>query len=195
MWLDRAVGSDSGTLGPRVSSGFGRDAPGSGGVAPSLLSRRPAASRGSSRTSTARAEQHHRPGGPVSNSWGSLQRQDTVRLTGWKGGRFLGLRVSTLDRERLFRSLRKRLDQEGLILVLPAADTAALVDIPMTKRAFWKGCPAFRSGEIGAWMKDRGDCPWPYRSPPAYTAELVAPSTGRLVLTVHTGPAVTAPST
>ena len=123
----------------------------------------------------------------MSNSRGSLQRQDTVRLTGWRSGRFLGLRVSTLDRERLLRSFRRRLDQEGLILVLPAADRPALVDIPMTKRAFWKACPAFRSSEIGAWMKDRGDCPWPYREPPVYAAELVVPSTGRLVLTVQTG--------
>ena len=131
----------------------------------------------------------------MSNSSRSPQRQATVRLTGWKGGTKLGLRVSTLDRERLLRSFRRRLDQEGLILVLPATDAVARVDIPMTRRTFWERCPEFRSCEIGAWMKDRGDYPWPYARPPAYAAELVVPSTGRLVLTVQVEPAVAAPST
>lgn len=45
-----------------------------------------------------------------------------------------------------------------------------------TTSLFWSTCPEFRSPEIGAWMKKRGDAPWPEKEPPKYTAKLLMDS-------------------
>ena len=66
----------------RIARGTQRHRPGSDRIlqsgAPSLLSRRPARPWLSSRTSTARAEQHNKPRGQVSNFWGSLHSDASV---------------------------------------------------------------------------------------------------------------------
>lgn len=107
-----------------------------------------------------------------------------VRLTGWQSSGQFGLRVSTLDRERLLRPLRDRLDSEGLILALPMGKAFMIIDFPTTKHTFWKKCPEFRSREIGDWMRGRSDYPWPAYKTPIYRAELLEPGTGRLMLRV-----------
>ena len=103
----------------------------------------------------------------------------TCKLTGWSGGRF-GLRIGKADRERLFFALRYRLEREGMDIVLPreAADVSVSVS-----ETFWSTCPEFRSSQIGDWMKQRGDQPWPKGRPPKYRGELTSDG-GRVTLKV-----------
>ena len=90
-----------------------------------------------------------------------------VILTGWQGGT-AGLRVSADSRRDVFLPLRKTL--RCVQVELPGG--ASRVECRITP-AFWRKCPQFRSGEIGRWMEERGDKPWPSWRPPRYNAEFV----------------------
>ena len=88
----------------------------------------------------------------------------TIVLTGWRGGTF-GFRVSKQDQE-FFRELSK------VKLELPNPRGASCqIEIKLS-RSFWRECPELRSKEIGGWMFERGNWPWPKGKPPRYKAKM-----------------------
>ena len=101
-----------------------------------------------------------------------------IVLTGWRGAIF-GLRISKKDRDALLRGLDK------ITLKLPLDDgQAQSLEIGLNA-SFWGSCPEFRSRDIGAWMKQRGDYPWRSRQTPKYRARV----TGSVIEIVsNTGP-------
>ena len=89
----------------------------------------------------------------------------TIVLSGWRGATF-GLRLSKKDRDALLRGL----DKITLKLPLIGGRTQSL-EISLNA-SFWSSCPEFRSRDIGAWMKQRGDYPWRSRQTPKYRARV-----------------------
>ena len=106
-------------------------------------------------------------------------RTDDFVVAGWHNGTSgWGLRVYKEGRD-VFQQYRDRLDQEGLVVVLPGA--CAPIQVALSAK-FWCKCPEVRDAEIGHWMRSRKDAPWPHGRPPRYRACLVV---GReLVLSV-----------
>ena len=95
-----------------------------------------------------------------------------LTLSGWQGATS-GLRVDADSRRRVFLPLKGVLRR--VEMVLPGHDVQPCCRLTPT---FWTTCPEFRSAEIGKWMENRGDKPWPSGNPPRYSAELVVGSKG-----------------
>ena len=94
-----------------------------------------------------------------------------------------GFRIGKSDRDRLFKQrLKSRLNQKGVIIEFPSGEPPPS-SVKVTP-SFWSKCHEFRNPEIGAWMKKRGDAPWPYRKPPKYIAELSMAGTGPIKIEV-----------
>ena len=100
-----------------------------------------------------------------------------------------GFRISKADRDRLFKPLKSQLIQEGVIIEFPpdksphSSVEALRFSLPLTS-SFWRDCYEFRSCEIGAWIKDQGDAPWPKEEPPKYIAELSTAGDGAIKIKV-----------
>ena len=94
-----------------------------------------------------------------------------IELTGWKSGTreapgALGFGVKLMDRNKLFKGLSE------VVLELPLCNGEVQpLNIELSP-SFWRTCSEIRSQSIGNWMKKRGDCPWPFRDPPKYQAEM-----------------------
>ena len=94
-----------------------------------------------------------------------------------------GFRVEKSVRDRLCKlNLKTRLNQKGVIIEFPSGKPPPS-SVKVTP-SFWSKCHEFRSPEIGAWMKKRGDAPWPYRKPPKYIAKLSTAGTGPIKIKV-----------
>ena len=99
-----------------------------------------------------------------------MARGYELTVSGWQGGTS-GLRVGAESRRRVFLPLRGVLRR--VQVVLPGYGVQPRCRLTPT---FWTTCPEFRSAEIGKWMENRGDKPWPRGNPPRYSAELVVGS-------------------
>ena len=88
-----------------------------------------------------------------------------IVLTGWKGATY-GLRITRKERDVLLRGLDK------VTLILPLKDGQKLSLNLDLNASFWGSCPEFRNRDIGDWMKQRGDYPWPSRRTPKYRAKV-----------------------
>ena len=103
-------------------------------------------------------------------------------LSGWKNGTGgFGLRIAGSVRDQVFGSLKDGIGEGShIIVVLPGMAPVCVHISP----SFWRTCSEFRSAQIGAWMKERGDFPWARRRPPRYIGEFRAGDTraGRLPL-------------
>lgn len=93
-----------------------------------------------------------------------------------------GFRISPEVARDLFIPLKSRLNQEGVIIEFPSGESPRLsLKVPPS---FWDNCHEFRSPEIGAWMKKRGDAPWPEREPPEYIAKLSTAGAGAIKIKI-----------
>lgn len=110
-----------------------------------------------------------------------MKKGQRVKLSGWSNGQTsgYGLSVNRECRERVFKPLKGKLHQ--VQVVLPGHDVQPCCRISET---FWTTCPEVRSVQIGQWMKNRGDTPWPPRNPPRYIGELVVGSGGTAELRI-----------
>ncbi len=93
-----------------------------------------------------------------------------MEVTGWKGGTY-GLRISRPHRDRYFKKGWKTVGihlGRGNVLSLPLSDS------------FWKDCIELRTKDVGIWMRNRGDVPWPKGKPPRY--ELIPLQNGEFEL-------------
>ena len=93
-----------------------------------------------------------------------------------------GFRISPEVARDLFIPLKSRLDQKGVIIEFPSGESPRL-SLEVTP-SFWDHCHEFRIPEIGAWMKKRGDAPWPEGEPPKYTAKLSTAGTGAIKIKI-----------
>ena len=91
-----------------------------------------------------------------------------VTLRGWQGGTS-GLRVNAKSRRRVFLPLKGVLRRVRLVLPGHAVQPWCRLS-----PKFWTTCPELRSAEIGKWMEQRGDKPWPPGIPPRYEGALLA---------------------
>lgn len=91
-----------------------------------------------------------------------------INLTGWQGGTS-GFRVGAESKTRALVPLRRTLRK--VRVELPGYVTPLICRITPT---FWTTCPEFRSAEIGRWMEQLGEKPWPEGKPPRFEAQLVA---------------------
>ena len=101
-----------------------------------------------------------------------------LTLSGWQGGTS-ALHVDAESKRRVFLPLKDVLT--WVELVLPGHPVRPRCRLT---RTFWTTCPELRSGEIGRWMENRGDKPWPRGSPPRYSAYLVLRSGNTTVIRV-----------
>ena len=114
-----------------------------------------------------------------------MSKSQEITLTAWTNStsdKPNGFSISKGTRNRLFKPLKSRLDQKGVIIEFPAGEPP-----PLSREvtpSFWRTCPEFRSYKIGAWMKKRGDAPWPKGERPKYTAELSTAGTGPIKINV-----------
>ena len=105
----------------------------------------------------------------------SLVRQVAPRmprrfcLTGWTNGTgYFGLKIVRSVRDQVFGSLKGGArDRPYVSVKLPSMAPVCVRISP----SFWRTCTEFRSAQIGAWMKQRGDSPWPPGRPPKYIGE------------------------
>ena len=104
--------------------------------------------------------------------WGAMYNRDNPN----------GFRISEVDRDRLFIPLKSRLSQKGVIIEFPSGGSLRL-SLDATS-LFWSTCPEFRSPEIGAWMKKRGDASWPEGKPPKYIAKLATAGDGAIKIKI-----------
>ena len=104
--------------------------------------------------------------------WGAMYNRDNPN----------GFRISEVDRDRLFIPLKSRLSQKGVIIEFPSGESLRL-SLDATS-LFWSTCPEFRSPEIGAWMKKRGDASWPEGKPPKYIAKLATAGDGAIKIKI-----------
>ncbi len=93
-----------------------------------------------------------------------------------------GFRISPEVARDLFIPLKSRLNQEGVIIEFPSGESPQL-SLEVTP-SFWDHCHEFRISEIGAWMKKRGDAPWPEGEPPKYTAKLSTAGAGAIKIKI-----------
>lgn len=84
-----------------------------------------------------------------------MRKRQKLTLTGWQGATS-GLRVDAESRRRVFLPLKGVL--RHVQVVLPGHGVQPCCRLT---RTFWATCPEFRSAEIGKWMENRGDKPWP----------------------------------
>ena len=96
-----------------------------------------------------------------------LTKIQRIGLTGWQGGT-AGFRVGAESRSRVLEPYKRTLRR--VQVELPGHGTRPCCRIRAT---FWTTCPELRSAEIGRWMEQRGDKPWPQGKPPRYEAELI----------------------
>ncbi len=99
-----------------------------------------------------------------------MGRGQKLTLSGWQGATS-GLRVDAESRRRVFLPFKGVL--RHVLVVLPGHGEQPRCRLT---RTFWTTCPEFRSAEIGKWMENRGDKPWPRGNPPRYSAEFVSGS-------------------
>ena len=93
-----------------------------------------------------------------------------------------GFRISPEVARDLFIPLKSRLNQKGVIIEFPSGEAPRLsLDVIPS---FWDHCHEFRIPAIGAWMKKRGDAPWPEGEPPKYTAKLSTAGTGAIKIKI-----------
>ena len=105
----------------------------------------------------------------------SLVRQVAPRmprrfcLTGWTNGTgYFGLKIARSVRDQVFGSLKDGArDRPYVSVKLPGMAPVCVRISP----SFWRTCTEFRLAQIGAWMKQRGDSPWPPGRPPKYIGE------------------------
>ena len=90
-------------------------------------------------------------------------------LTGWTNGAgYFGLKIARSVRDQVFGSLKDGARNRPYVSVkLPGMAPVCVRISP----SFWRTCTEFRSAQIGAWMKQRGDSPWPPGRPPKYIGE------------------------
>ena len=90
-------------------------------------------------------------------------------LTGWTNGTGnFGLKIARSVRDQVFGSLKDGArDRLYVSVKLPGMAPVCVHISP----SFWRTCTEFRSAQIGAWMKQRGDSPWPPGRPPKYIGE------------------------
>ena len=93
-----------------------------------------------------------------------------------------GFRISPEVARDLFIPLKSRLDQKGVIIEFPSGESPRL-SLEVTP-SFWDHCHEFRIPEIGAWMKKRGDAPWPEGEPSKYTAKLSTDGAGAIKIKI-----------
>ena len=96
----------------------------------------------------------------------------TFCLTGWNNGTgHFGLKIARSVRDTELGSLKVAIGERPYgTVVLPGI---APVRVHLSP-SFWTTCSELRSAEIGAWMKRRGDAPWPRGRPPKYLGEFRA---------------------
>jgi len=114
-----------------------------------------------------------------------MSESQEITLTAWTNStsdKPNGFKISKGTRNRLFKPLKSRLDQEGVIMEFPAGESPRL-SVKVTP-SFWRNCHEFRSHKIGAWIKDQGDAPWPEGERPKYIAELSTAGTGPIKIKV-----------
>ena len=113
-----------------------------------------------------------------------MSKSEEIILTAWSNSssdKPNGFSILKEDRDDLFKRLKSRLDQNGVIIEFPSGESLQLsLD---KKPTFWSTCPEFISSKIGAWIKDQGD-PWPYRKPPKYTAKLSTAGAGAIKIKI-----------
>ena len=118
----------------------------------------------------------------------------SFRLTGWNNGNgHFGLKIARRVRDRELGSLKVALGEGPYVtVVLPGIGPVCVHITP----SFWTTCSELRSAEIGAWMKRRGDAPWPRGHPPKYLGEFRgrdnAPKGGTATLCVRPSAALLA---
>ena len=117
-----------------------------------------------------------------------MSKSQEITLTGGHWGAMYsrenpnGFKISKGTRDRLFIPLKSRLDQKGVIIEFPI-DGSPPLSVKVTP-SFWSKCHEFRNPEIGAWMKKRGDAPWPEGERPKYIAKLSTAGTGPIKIEV-----------
>lgn len=111
--------------------------------------------------------------------------EQEITLTAWSNStsdKPNGFSISEGDRDDLFVPLKSRLIQEGVIIEFPSGKSLRLP--PIMKPSFWSTCPEFINSEIGTWIKDQGDAPWPEGEPPKYIAKLLTDSDGAIKIKI-----------
>lgn len=114
-----------------------------------------------------------------------MSESQEITLTAWSNStsdKTNGFEISEGTRDRLFKPLKSRLIQEGVIIEFPSGESLRLP--PIVKPSFWDDCPEFICSKIGAWIKEQGDAPWPEEERPKYTAELSTAGDGPIKIKV-----------
>lgn len=124
-----------------------------------------------------------------------MNKSQEITLTGgYWGAKYSkhnpnGFGISEDDRDHLFKPLKLRLSRKGVIIEFPSGKSphssvvALRFSLPYTS-SFWRDCHEFRSCEIGAWIKKRGDASWPSRKPPKYIAKMLTTDDGAIKIKV-----------
>jgi len=90
-----------------------------------------------------------------------------MKVVAWNNGQHhasgagYGLKVDQADRDRFFDK-----SWDSVILVLPGGSE---VDINVAKESFWSdSCRELISRDIGQWLLETGNAPWPKGAPPKF---------------------------
>ena len=76
-----------------------------------------------------------------------------------KTGSGYGIRISRKDRNKYFDPEWDSVEVE--------LDENKMVDVSISS-SFWDDCIELRCSEIGLWMLNKNDAPWPKHNPPKY---------------------------
>ena len=102
-----------------------------------------------------------------------------MQFTAWNNGSTgYGFKVAISDRDAHF-------DQswDAITIELPTSAGFQSVTANIKKDSFWGStCHELISKEIGAWLIDRGDAPWPKGQPPKFNVESVGAGVFRLAV-------------